>query len=166
MKKTSVLSLEYTMDELNAMLIRHIQVLEKIKITEINHKGNVVTLRGMETSDLAVLKNGIESEVLHRLLPGLAIPGQAPIKKGKFANRKNKGMTGFIREQFEGGEKIAASFLCELINTSGYEITESVLRAGYLKGNLKDELTEVSPAVFQLTSVYEKSHNNGEIVHN
>lgn len=152
------MTLEYTPDELVAILERTIQNQYKVKITDIKRTGDTITMIGEECTDVAKLNNGMESSVIAAVMPGFRTD-KAERRSGPW---RNKGMSAFIREQFSGGEKIHLDFLCELVNTNGFDIFKSNLKAIYLKGSqFKDTLTEVNPDVFQLTSVFNKK----ELVH-
>lgn len=155
MKSTIHKRFEFTIAELNHILMRHLQQTYKVKIEEVSRKDGLVTMQGEESTDNAVLSNGIESDLIHSIIPSANGTGTGKKKR----EWKNRGITDYIREEFKNGEKLTLEMLFNRVNTGGFEEKKAMLRTR-LKSNLSREITEVSENVFQLTTAYEKKNNN------
>lgn len=149
-------TLEYTPAELMTILQRTLQVTNKVKISTITRTGDTITIVGEECIDPTKLNNGIESETLLRVLPGLSFDEDNTNKH----IWKNKGLSAFIRAEFSEGHRIPIESLVDSCNKNGFEVSAGTLRMK-LKSQFKNELSEVDPRIFQLTSVFEKK----ELVH-
>ena len=82
----------------------------------------------------------------------------------KAKDKKNRGLTKFLRQTFSTEEKFHLNHLSELINKSGFEVPRSTLKYNYLNSLLKEVVVEVSPDVYQLKSGYDKIHNREETI--
>lgn len=146
MKRTTQITLEFSTDEINGILMRHLQQMYKIKIESLERKDNVIMITGEETTDPEKLSNHIESDIIHSLVPDAGLPRKY--------EKRNKGFTKAVLNEFKNGHRIPVDVLTKSLVKQGFDVKEWYVKFNLKANRLKKELVEVDPGVFQHRNFY------------
>lgn len=145
--------LKSTLEELNNIIVQHIQKEHEMKITSFEVNEGVVLIIGLEEKDRAVqLLNGSSNSIIQKV-----------VGRGKGKGKRQQGLTTFIRSLLKDGDKMHIDAIHKAVNSNGFDYAKWKIKS-YLRSYMKEDITEVNKDVFQSAVAYKRSHNGHTVV--